>query len=142
MRKIILLIALLCVGFTLHAQKVNISTLTVDYGTWVPEKPGSEDGEWIMTPPAQYVTLFKISKTTIKHITDDGKSTYFVDEDTYYIDKTKHWTQMDITSDTGLNYFVIIDDNKQNLRFYFSEDDNVIRLIRFTYKKVWKEKND
>ena len=122
-------------SFKSYCQEVNITTATIEYGTWVTDP--KSDGHWEMLgPPTEFISLFKLSKahTTITHITDDRKSVYFIGDNFYNEDNNR--LELEVTSATGNGYTSIIDDRNENIRFIYEEGDT-LKLVRYAFKKVW-----
>ena len=132
---LLLAITLFSLSFKSYSQEVNITTATIEYGTWITDP--KFDNHWEMSgPPTEFISLFKISKahTTLTHITDDRKSVYFIDDNYYNEDKNR--LELEVTSDTGNGYTGIIDDRNENIRFIYEEGDT-LKLVRYAFKKVW-----
>ena len=122
-------------SFKSYSQEVNITTATIEYGTWVID-PKSE-GHWEMSgPPTEFISLFNMSKahTTITHITDNRKLGYIIGDN--YYNEEKDRLELEVTSDTVIGYTSIIDDRNENIRFIYEEGD-ALKLVRYAFKKVW-----
>ena len=137
---LLLAVTLFSLTFKSYSQEVNITTATIERAIYIQES--DTEGHWEPEgPPTEYISLFRMSgaHTTITHITDDRKSVYFINDYVYNEDKNR--LELEVTSDNGNNYTGIIDDVNQNIRFIF-EDGDLLRLVKYTFKKVWKSNSE
>jgi hypothetical protein len=137
MKKILILMLLILLTTVLYGQ--NVSTLNVRYGALVdnidemsPEKFATIS----MSPdgiPAEYVSLFKFSNNTIKHVTDDVKSTYFIEDKII----TEGVTIYFVVSDTGYNYIIVLNVDKRLFTFIYDGGEGNLRITEFELKNAW-----
>lgn len=92
--------------------------------------------EWIPFSKKQDATLFEFNEkmTMFTHTTTSITSTYFVKSDKFDDDKKRY--DLEVVSDVGNKYLLVIDLENQNLRFFYDDDDNSY-LIQHDIKKIW-----
>gem|GEM_PF-1352020 len=116
---------------TLSFGQLGISTELRQDAYW---KTDTE--EWNVTSTDEAGTLFEFNKelTTFKHTTPTITSTYYI-KDWKYDEETIKYT-MQITSDAGNDYEMIIDGVNNCVAFFYWRDD-VYYLVRHTIKNTW-----
>ena len=139
MKKISLILMLLCFSIITHAQvkKGNLSVKTVEYGTWIEESTNVK-GHWDMDgPPTPWISLFKVTKNVITQTTEDEVYTYFI-ESSYY-NKGEDRLEAEIVDENGTGYFMILDHKNSNIRFLYNDGEDNLRVTRFVFKSTWVE---
>lgn len=116
---------------TLSFGQLGISTNFRQDGYWLTDKE-----EWNITSTDEGGTLFEFNKelTMFKHTTETITSTYYISDWTYDEETVKY--TMQITSDAGNEYEMIIDGVNNCVAFFFYIDD-VYYLVRHTIKNSW-----
>jgi len=111
--------------------QLGISTNLRQDGYWK-----ATDEEWEITSTDEGGTLFEFNKelTTFKHTTETITSTYYIKDWDYNEDEVKY--TMQITSDAGNDYEMIIDGVNNCVAFFYWRDD-VYYLVRHTIKNSW-----
>lgn len=82
-------------------------------------------------------SLFKMNddETLFTHITDDQKSTYFINSKEY--DSENDIFIYDVRSDVGNKYIYIFDPDNNQIRVLIFYADSSSKLVRFIIKKMW-----
>ena len=131
MKKVLMIILLLSTGFTMYAQEQefktgNFTVETVEYGSFL-------NGEWKMDgPPAEYKSLFKISKNQVTQINADEEWTYYIEKGPEWNGEHGHYVFL-IMDNEGEEYIMIVDLNNDNLRFIYKSGDGYMRITRFAF---------
>ena len=121
---------------TLSFGQLGISTDFRQDGYWDNEKE-----EWNITSTDEGGTLFEFNRelTTFKHTTESITSTYYIKDWKYDEDGVKY--TMQITSDAGNDYEMIVDGVNNCVAFFYYRDD-VYYLVRHTIKNTWFNEED
>lgn len=140
MKKLNLIIVLLLLAIISYAQQDsdtgNITTLTKQIGTFYPSADGVSDGIWqIDEDPVPYVSLFEITSTVITHTTETNKSLYFIKKADHNEEFNR--LEIDVVSDTGYSYFIIIDPDNNNIRALYKDAQGNLKMVRFVFKNTW-----
>ncbi len=120
---------------TLSFAQLRISTNFRQDGVWLADKE-----EWNITSTDEGGTLLEFNKelTTFKHTTESITSMYYISDWDYNEEETKY--TMQITSDAGNEYEMIIDGVNNCVAFFYWSDD-VYHLVRHTIKTSWFEED-
>lgn len=97
-------------------------------------------GQWTVYFTDGAETLFEFNRefTLFKHTTPDITSLYTINNWEYSDSSVQY--RMDVTSDAGNTYELIIDGIENCVAFFFWYDDRYI-LVRHTIKKTWFKEN-
>jgi len=120
----------------LFAQ-MNISTNLRQDGVW-----NEEDNEWsILSKDEEAITFFEFNKdfTMFKHTTATITSGYIIKSQKK--DEESKEIELEIVSDVGNKYLMIIDLKDYNLRFLYKRDGNLY-MVHHTIKKVWYDDDE
>ncbi len=127
---------LLFMNFVALAQ-LNISTNYRQDGVW------SESNEkWDILSTDDAGTLFEFNKelTTFKHTTPSITSSYYIKSYTYNDEEVLY--KMQIKSDVGNEYEMLIDGINNCVCFFYYGDDGKYYMVRHTIKSTWINKNN
>jgi len=82
------------------------------------------------------LTFFEFNKdfTMFKHTTSTMTSAYIIKSSKE--DKERNQFELDIISDIGNKYLMLIDFKDNNVRFIY-EKDSIMYMVHHTIKKVW-----
>ena len=139
MKKFIPIVFLLFAGFFAKAQNslLNISTSQKETRYWNPATNKFDDSDGII----DYSSLFTFNdaETMFTHVTQDMKSSYYVDSKKY-LDGCSCYSY-DVKSDVGNKYTFFLDIDKNALKIMSVGHDNAKDdyLILFTIKKSWRD---
>lgn len=93
--------------------------------------------EWELLPAGrEELTFFEFNKdfTMLKHTTESITSAYIIKSSE--IDKERGRWELEIVSDRGRKYVMIVDSKNHNIRFIFEKDDKMY-LMEHTIKDIW-----
>tara|TARA_B110000285_G_scaffold214677_1_gene260305 strand:- start:877 stop:1251 length:375 start_codon:yes stop_codon:yes gene_type:complete len=93
--------------------------------------------EWeVISTDDEVLTFFEFNKdfTMFKHTTASITSAYMIKSSEE--DKKREQWELDIVSDVGNKYVMIIDLKNDNVRFIYKNDDKMY-MVHHTIKKVW-----
>ena len=129
MKLITTIIALFIVSFSF--AQLTISTDFRQDAYWSTDKE-----EWNVTSTDDGGTLFEFNKelTLFKHTTETITSTYYINKWEYDEEEVKY--TMEITSDAGNEYEMIIDGINNCVAFFYYIGDEYY-LVRHTIKNTW-----
>jgi len=129
--KLILALLLSIISVNLFAQ-MNISTNLRQDGVY---NEVSEEWEVFSTDDDE-LTFFEFNKdfTMFKHTTASVTSAYMIKSSEE--DKEREQWELDIVSDVGNKYLMIIDYKNDNIRFIYNKEDKLY-MVHHTIKKVW-----
>jgi hypothetical protein len=122
----------LCILSIQGIAQMNVSTNLRQDGIWDTEKE-----EWkILSTDEDEMTFFEFNKefTMFKHTTASVTSAYIIK--TSKKDEDNNQYEMDIVSDVGNKYLMILDIDNNNIRFFY-EDEGELYMVHHTIKKVW-----
>ena len=133
--KLTIVIALVFWGFgiTQAYAQLYISTEKRIDAFW-----SSTKEDWIVISEEATPTLFKFNEkmTMFEHTTTNISSTYYIKDYTYDEDNEEY--HLNITSDVGNVYLMVIDINDNNLRFLY-EKNGISYAVQHNIKSSWKE---
>ena len=128
-----LLLTALTLMFSLQLMaQMNISTNLRQDGVY---DEVSEEWEVLSTDDEE-LTFFEFNKdfTMFKHTTASMTSAYMIKSSEE--DKEREQWELDLVSDVGNRYTMIIDLKNDNIRFIYKNDDKM-HMVHHTIKKVW-----
>lgn len=135
MKKLLFVFTMLLVGNVFG--QLNISTNLRQDAIW---KAAEEEWDVLSTDDSGTLFAFNKELTTFKHTTETITSTYYIKKWDYNEEETKY--TMQVTSDAGNDYEMIIDGVNNCVAFFYWRDDQYI-LVRHTIKNTWiKEASD
>ena len=137
MKSLISSICLLTFLSTNVFAQMSISTNLRQDFTW-----DYENEEWSLTSTdEEELTFFEFNKdfTMFKHTTASLTSAYMIKS--MEEDKEREQWELDIISDIGNNYLMIIDFNNENVRF-ISDSESDSYLVKHVIKSVWFDEED
>lgn len=128
--KLTLTILALVTSVQIFAQ-LGISTNYRQDGYWI-----ADQEKWEITSTDDAGTLFEFNKelTLFKHTTESITSTYYIQKWDYNEEESKY--NMEVTSDAGNKYEMIIDGVNNCVIFFYWLDD-VYYMVRHTIKNSW-----
>ena len=111
-------------------SNLRVSTKLTKYGVYA-------NSEIKITSKDETVTLFEFNEkvTQFKHTTETMSSTYFITSKEYDSDDNS-WT-IKATSDTGDDYTLLVELDKDNLSIFYVKDDE-IKLVIYKIKSTWR----
>ena len=112
--------------------QMNISTNLRQDGVYDEEKE-----EWtVLSSNDEELTFLEFNKdfTMFKHTTASVTSAYMIKSNKK--DEERDQFELDIVSDVGNKYLMIIDFKNNNLRFIY-ESEGKLYMVHHTIKKVW-----
>ena len=130
-RNLLLTALILMFSLQLKAQ-MNISTNLRQDGVY-----NEVSKEWeVISTDDEVLTFFEFNKdfTMFKHTTASITSAYMIKSSEE--DKKREQWELDIVSDVGNKYVMIIDLKNDNVRFIYKNDDKMY-MVHHTIKKVW-----
>jgi len=134
--KLITICLLTFMSINVFAQ-LNISTNFRQDGIWDKEKE-----EWtIFSTNEDELTFFEFNKdfTMFKHTTASITSAYMIKSSEH--DEERDQYELDIVSDVGNKYLMIIDVKNNNVRFIYEKDGNLL-MVHHTIKKLWSDDDE
>lgn len=134
--KILLTVLIAVISTQLLAQKMNISTNLREDCVY-----DSVANQWdVLSSNDDELTFFEFNKdfTMFKHTTPSITSAYMIK--TNKEDKEKNQFQLEIVSDVGNAYIMVIDLNEQNMKFFYERGESLY-MVKHTIKKVWFDEN-
>ena len=128
-----LLLTALTLMFSLQLMaQMNISTNLRQDGVY---NEVSEEWEVLSTDDEELTfTVFNKDFTMFKHTTASITSAYMIKSSEE--DKEREQWELDIVSDVGNKYTMLIDLKNDNIRFIYKDDDKMY-MVHHTIKKVW-----
>jgi len=117
--------------------QLNISTNFRQDGIWNKEKE-----EWtIFSTDEDELTFFEFNKdfTMFKHTTASITSAYMIKS--FEHDEERDQYELDIVSDVGNKYLMIIDVKNNNVRFIYEKDGDLL-MVHHTIKKLWSDDDE
>jgi len=93
--------------------------------------------KYVITSEEDNSTLFKFNSkmTMFEHTTASISSTYYIKSKK--VDDGNDRIEMEVVSDVGNNYLMIIDTKNENIRF-ISTKNGVTRAVQHKIKSSWK----
>lgn len=134
--RLFLFFLLTSMSLSLFAQ-INISTNLRQDFIWDEKKE-----EWtVFSTNEEELTFFEFNKefTMFTHTTASIKSAYIIKSSEH--DETLDQYELDIVSDVGNEYFMIIDAKNNNLRFIYDHDGDLL-MVHHTIKSLWSNEDD
>lgn len=134
MKKLGLIILALILSQQIYSQ-MHISTNLREDFTW-----SDSQAKWIfVSQDPESSTLFDFNKeiTMFKHTTESISSSYYVKSSSS--DKEKGILELDVVSDVGNKYHVVVDPINKNIRLVGTDKNGTSFLVRHTIKKLWFE---
>lgn len=131
MKKQLLILVLSLISFQVFAQ-MNISTYFRQDGYW-----DAEEKEWVViSKDDEAYTFFEFNKdyTMFKHTTATITSAYIIKSHTK--DEENEQIELEIVSDVGNKYTMVIDFENNNLRFLYEKEDT-LWMVQHSIKKTW-----
>lgn len=132
MKKLSLLFLIFFLTAASYAQMHISTNLREDYD-W-----NSKTSSWdFNTDDKASATLFDFNKdmNMFKHTTANISSAYYIKSNTY--DKDSKTWEYEVVSDVGNKYRVILDPDRNNIRFIGTRSDGSQFLVRHTIKRLW-----
>ena len=133
MKKLLLITTILLCSITVFAQ-LDYTIATDDRQTFVYDE--NTDKLVKFTEYQRVVTFFELTNnfTYLKHTTPTQTTSYNLQLDSMNLGATYH--SYFAMSDTGENYYIVFDYNKQNVRFVYHWEDDVMMSV-FRIKNYW-----
>ncbi len=113
--------------------QMSITTSTCTQAYW-----DDEAGEYVVVSTESTPTLFEFNErmTMFEHTTSSISSTYYIKS--IWHDEENEQFELDVVSDVGNRYLMIIDLVNQNVRFVFTRQ-GVSYLLQHAIKSSWEE---
>ena len=121
------------ISFSLFGQM----SMSTDYKTNFIWDDKNED--WVeISSDKNNIGFFEINRelTLIKHTTSKGITAYMIKS--FELDEETGQYMIDLMSDSGYEYFLIFDLEKENLRFIFYIEEDLF-MSRYNIKRMWME---
>lgn len=134
MKRLLLLVILLCSGQVLMAQTAFFSTDKVTYCDW-----DNANNEFINCNESPESSLFKLNdgETMFLHTTESLSSSYFVQSKEY--DKGTDTYSYKVKSDAGNSYTFIVDLKNDKFSVVGVNKSGSVYLLRHRIKHAWTE---
>ena len=132
-KKIIFASAIILFGIQSVYAQMHISTFLRKDAVFNEKTMGYD----IKNEDKEELTFFEFNKelTMFKHTTPTLTSAYTVKSSK--VDKENELWELDIVSDIGNSYLMILDLKKNNIRFIYIKNGYPPHLIQYSIKKLW-----
>ncbi len=131
MKQLILLFALVTLGFTNAKAQTSFSCMHREYCYWNEKTEKYENCEGY---DESSLFVMNDAETMFTHTIETMKSTYYVDSKEY--DSKNDVYTYNVTSDVGNKYFYIYDVKNKEIRAVFSSEGKTV-LLTFTVKAMF-----
>jgi len=134
MKKIIFTLIIILCGIQSISAQMHVST-NLKRGSVFNETTEEYD---LLYEDKEELTFFEFSKgfTMVKHTTPTITSAYTIKSSTEDVENER-W-ELDIMSDVGNKYLMILDMRYNNVRFIYKKNGSTYR-IEYSIKKLWLE---